>query len=223
MKKIFFKTAFVFVSVLFSINSFSQVLKPVKWSFSKEKLSETEYNLVFKASIENKWHLYSQDIEPGGPLPTYFEFDTLDGYEFIGNVIEFPDPKEEMDPNFNMVVRYFSKEATFKQKIKLTTENPIEIKGFLEFMCCDDERCLPPEDIDFSFGFNGNKEALSKIELTDDKNADLISSNINKEKKYITGFLLYYHFWSGLAGYFNALCFSNDSYDSYLFYERQGK
>lgn len=140
--------------LLFAVSATSQILEPVRWSFSKKELGQNDYELKFKASIDTHWHLYSQDIPEGGPRPTSFNFETESGYELIGNTKE-PKPIEEMDPNFEMVVKYFAEEATFTQKVKTTTDEPLVLKGYVNFMCCDDKRCLPPSDVDFAFTFNG--------------------------------------------------------------------
>ncbi|MCF8301972.1 MAG: thioredoxin family protein [Bacteroidales bacterium] len=140
--------------LVLSVSGFSQILEPVKWSFSKEKLKDNTYELQLKATIDEHWHLYSQDIPEGGPRPTTFNFETEKGYELIGKTKE-PKAIEEMDPNFDMVVKYFAEEATFTQKVKITTDEPVVIKGYVNFMCCDDTRCLPPSDKDFTFTFNG--------------------------------------------------------------------
>lgn len=142
------------LALLVTFAASSQILEPVKWSFSSEKTGENEAVLIFKADIEENWHLYSQDIPMAPPATTfYFEGDTT-LYELIGEVTE-SESVEEFDPNFDMVLKYFSDEAFFKQKIKLLTDEPVTVKGFLNYMCCDDKRCLPPEDVEFDFAFNG--------------------------------------------------------------------
>ncbi len=145
--------------ILFSVSGFSQILEPVKWGFSKTKISENEYELVFAAEIENKWHLYSQDI-PMSPPATVFTFEETEGFELIGKVTE-TESIEEYDPNFEMTLKYFAHEAVFKQKVKLLTDSPVTIKGYLEFMCCDDTKCLPPTDVDFEFKFNADKSVVA--------------------------------------------------------------
>ncbi len=158
----------LFFAVLFSTTAWSQILEPVKWNFSSEKTSENEAVLTFKADIEAHWHLYSQDIPMAPPATTFFfEEDTL-LYELIGEVTESESIKE-FDPNFDMVLKYFSDEAVFQQKIRLLTDDPVTIKGFLNYMCCDDMRCLPPEDVDFDFAFNG---AVAQGETTEVALAD---------------------------------------------------
>ncbi len=168
MKQIF-KT-FLLVSTLLFINLVqvqSQVLEPVKWKFSSKQLSNNEAELIFKADIENKWHLYSQYIDEGGPIPTAFIFDKSSDYELIGKITETPEPEEIYDSAFEMNLKLFSKNATFKQKIKLLSDNPFIIKGYLEFMCCDDERCLPPAFVDFEFKIKPAKVEVSVLDTTE--------------------------------------------------------
>jgi thiol:disulfide interchange protein DsbD len=141
--------ALFFVSVFLLPSAFGQVLEPVKWSFSSEKKAPNEYELIFTADIEPTWHLYSQNI-PMSPPATTFVFEPASGYELIGNVEESPSV-EQYDPNFEMTLRFFSGKAIFRQKVRLTGEQPVVVKGSLEFMCCDDTRCLPPSEVDFSF------------------------------------------------------------------------
>jgi len=134
-----------------SLNTFSQVLDPVKWSFSVNKISETEAELIFKAKIEDKWHLYSQFLDEGGPIPTSFNIKEDKNFKKVGKTTETPKPESFYDEMFAMNVKYFSKKATFTQKIKLTTNKAFIITGTIDYMCCDDGRCIPlDEDYKFS-------------------------------------------------------------------------
>src|SRR5690606_39702287 len=90
----------------------SQILDPVKWSTSIKKISETEYDLISKATIEDKWHLYSQVVPEDGPLPTVFTFEENSAYKSVGKVKESKGVTEK-DPVFDMVITYFSNTATF--------------------------------------------------------------------------------------------------------------
>lgn len=153
MKKVVLLFAFL-ISVL-SISS--QVLNPVKWSFSVNKISDTEAELVYKAKIEPKWHLYSHYVGEGGPLPTVFNYDKIKDFELIGKIAESPKPEKVYDDMFMMDVLFFSNNVTFKQKIKLKTEKSLKIIGTIEYMTCDDERCIPL-DADFEFTIEGLKK-----------------------------------------------------------------
>jgi thiol:disulfide interchange protein DsbD len=164
-----FRILLVFIAALLTTSmAWSQILEPVKWSFSSEKTGDTEAVITFRAEIEKNWHLYSQDIPMAPPATTFvFEGDTT-LYELVGGVSE-SESVEEFDPNFDMVLKYFSDEAIFQQKIKLLTDGPVTVKGYLNYMCCDDKQCLPPEDVEFEFAFNG---AVVKTEVAEAESRD---------------------------------------------------
>lgn len=129
--------------------SHSQILEPVKWRFSSEKIAENEHKLLFTADIDPGWSLYSQDISIAPPA-TRFTFEEGKGFELVGEVIE-PEAIEKFDPNFDMVLKLFTDQVEFHQKVRLTGDEPVTVKGFVTFMSCDDARCLPPIDEAFSF------------------------------------------------------------------------
>lgn len=128
-----------------------QILKPVKWTTAVNKISGQEYELVIKAKIDNNWHLYSQLVPEGGPIPTTFYFkDSLKAYQFIGKTQEGKG-HDSFDNVFQMNIKYFEKESVFKQKIRILNPNVKTIYGKVEFMACDDKSCLPPTEVDLSF------------------------------------------------------------------------
>lgn len=147
-----------FMLFTFQFNTLAQVLTPVKWSFSTKQVKPDEVQLIFKASIDPTWHLYSQDIKPDGPVPTSFNFEQTKDFKLTGKTTE-PKAIEEFDPNFDMVLKYFATEAIFTQTIKVLSPKDFKIKGFVEFMCCDDKQCLPPTEVDFEFAIKGNPQA----------------------------------------------------------------
>jgi len=147
MKKIAISGLVLFILPLLT---FSQVLDPVKWSFRTERTSNDEATLMLVAKIDKGWHLYSQHLPAGGPLPTVFNFNDSKDYTLIGEASE-PEGVEEYDPNFEMNLKFFDGTVVFKQKIRILTTEPFTVGGELEFMCCDDKRCLPPTGVDFSF------------------------------------------------------------------------
>ncbi len=134
----------IFLSVFLTVMSFAQIVEPVKWSFSSERISETEYNLVFKAKIEKKWHLYSVYSPENGPLPLFFDFKANESYELVGKVKETPKPHVVHDETFKVDVKQFSDKATFKQKIKVAKVGDYTISGLLDGQACiDDGMCVP--------------------------------------------------------------------------------
>lgn len=145
MKKIFF----VIALSLFFAQANAQILKPVKWSYGFKKTSPTEAVVLIKATIDEGWHVYSQNVKDGGPVKTTFKFASSKSYSPIGKTQE-PKPIVRMEKAFNMEVGFFEKSAIFQQKVKLLGKGPITVKGSLEYMTCDDNQCLPPETVDFS-------------------------------------------------------------------------
>lgn len=140
----------IFVCAFFSLNTFSQILEPVKWTTSVEKTSDTEALLIATATIDANWHLYSQSVPEGGPVATSFSFEGNSNYLKKGNTSEGNGHVID-DPVFNMKIKYFATKALFKQRIKLKTQQAFTLKGTVEFMVCDDSRCLPPTEVDLEF------------------------------------------------------------------------
>lgn len=147
MKKIYL---FLLLATISLASVQSQVLDPVKWSTSIKKISETEYDLISKATIEDKWHLYSQVVPDDGPLPTNLTFEENSAYKLVGTAKESKGHTVH-DPVFDMVITFFENTATFTQRIKLTGNEGTTVKGEVEFMVCDDTRCLPPSYVDLVF------------------------------------------------------------------------
>lgn len=136
------------VGILFSLSASSQILKPVKWSYAAKKTSKTEATVYLKATIDEGWHLYSQNMADGGPVKTSFTFAPSKAYKPVGKPSE-PKGVTKFEKSFDMNVTYFEKTVTFQQKIKLTGPTAI-VKGTVEYMVCDDSQCLPPETVEFS-------------------------------------------------------------------------
>ena len=163
------KKIYLFLLLAISLASVqSQILDPVKWSTSVKKISETEYDLIAKATIEDKWHLYSQEVPPDGPLPTLFTFEKNAAYKAVGKIKESKRVTEH-DPVFDMVITFFANTATFTKRIQLTGNKGTTVKGEVEFMVCDDTRCLPPAyaDLVFEIPAPQKTEAVVTTENTD--------------------------------------------------------
>ena len=126
----------------------AQIHDPVKWETTVENISENEATVVITATIEPGWHVYSQFIEEGGPVPTSFRFNEGNGYRLIGSVTESPQAVSGFDPFFNMEIAWHKSKVQFLQKIQLTAPQ-VSVSGTLEFMACNDKNCLPPEEVPF--------------------------------------------------------------------------
>ncbi|QJD96231.1 sugar transporter [Mucilaginibacter robiniae] len=127
----------------------AQILTPVHWSYAAKRLSSTEAVVFMRATIDEGWHVYSQNVKNGGPVKTAFTFAPSGAYTLVGKTME-PTPITRMEKAFGMDVSFFEKSVTFQQKIKLKGSGTVTVKGSLEYMTCNDQKCLPPEDLEFS-------------------------------------------------------------------------
>jgi thiol:disulfide interchange protein DsbD len=143
------KKLYTLLLVLLVLQSQAQIENPVKWSYSAQKTGKNETNVQIKASIQKGWHLYSQFIEDGGPIPTSFTFSPSKDFQLEGKVSESPKAVTAFDPNFGMKIAWHETQVTFIQKIKTTSDN-FTLKGVLEYMVCNNSKCLPPTEQEFS-------------------------------------------------------------------------
>lgn len=126
----------------------AQIVKPVKWQFGAKKINKDEAVIFMKATMDNGWHIYSQHVAEGGPIKTSFAFAPSNDFTLLGKTAE-PKPKVKYEDVFSMDVGYFDKEVVFQQKVKLK-KGATTVKGTVEYMACDAERCLPPDEVPFS-------------------------------------------------------------------------
>ncbi|HET6244146.1 MAG: thioredoxin family protein [Bacteroidetes bacterium] len=155
MRRRYLINLFVFISILFTAKFASaQMYAPVKWDFSVKNINESERELIFTATINHGWHLYSQQEYEDGPIPTSFHIEKSPSFKLNGKVLEGKSINE-FDSNFGIELKYFKNKAVFTQKIKAISTEKFKISGVLEFMVCDNEKCLPPEEIEFSFAVDG--------------------------------------------------------------------
>ena len=182
--------------------SFAQIENPVKWSYSAKAINDTQVELNIRADIQPGWHVYSQFIAEGGPIPTSFTFEKSKDYTLIKKVTESPKASSSLDKSFNMQIAFHEKQVVFKQLIapnKNTT-----VKGKVEFMACNDKQCLPPEEVEFAIPVSFKAKPIDSVPsqlttISDNKltaspdslkvnqpDTVLATSSINKTTKAIT-------------------------------------
>lgn len=139
----------VLVAFFTVINTTSaQILTPVKWTFSTEQLDGKTF-VVFKAKIDDTWSVYSQYLaSEDGPVATSINYDTPEAVKFVGKAVESGGKKSGFDDIFNMDVVKFQHDYIIRQEVEFKGKEPLV--GYLTFMTCDNTRCLPPTDVDFS-------------------------------------------------------------------------
>ena len=130
----------------------AQILTPVKWKIKlDDKGGAPEKEIVFTATADKGWHLYDMNLPEGGPVSTSFTFETLNGAELIGQPVPSVKPTTVYDEQFAMNLRWYPGTVSFIQKLKITDPGKFKVEGEVELMACNDETCLPPDQIPFSF------------------------------------------------------------------------
>jgi thiol:disulfide interchange protein len=142
------------ITCFIAFSAMAQIIEPIKWTFDSEQ-NGRDAKLYFEATIDESWHLYDTYLPEGGPIATQVVFEDSTLFDFVGELEKDPQPVEKFDNIFQLNLRFFSEKATLTQNIRLKSDDPVEIKGYVLFMGCDDEMCLPPNEIEFSFPFNG--------------------------------------------------------------------
>jgi len=144
------KLSLLIVAVVITMSTaIAQVQTPVKWQVASKKINSKEAVVLIKATIQNGWHIYGQNVEDGGPLPTTFAFKNSKDFTLNGKPVENVKAKTKYEDVFKMNVPYFTNEVVFQQKVKLNGKQA-SISGTVEFMACDKNQCLPPDEYNFT-------------------------------------------------------------------------
>ena len=149
----------------------AQILEPVSWSTSVRTLEGGRLELVASAKIDAGWHVYSQFIGSDGPIPTTFM--TPDSKDLVvQRPVREPKAITEFDKNFGMELAYFSKKVDFVIDAKRKNEMAFTYTAEVDFMVCDDARCLPPELVSLTFKVPASSEPTQGLTATPAENTD---------------------------------------------------
>ena len=139
MKKILL--AFLFFG--FVLQSQSQKLAPVKWAYQAVKTGDKKYNIIITANVDAPWHIYSQFVKKG-PIPTTVQFAKNPLVVLSGSTKEVGNLEKKFDNNFGAVIGSFGGKVQFIQAVTLKVNTKTKLTGTIEYMVCNEERCLPP-------------------------------------------------------------------------------
>ena len=154
MRRIF--TSAVLLLATFCTALYAQMVDPIQWSHSIEKSSDTEGKLLFSATMEKGWHFYGMQLPDGGPNPTEFVFDQKEGIEF-GEPTPSVKATVAMDEVFGLELSWWESDVTFTVSYKVTDETKVnKISGYVSFQGCNDEMCIAPTKVSFSYKINDN-------------------------------------------------------------------
>uniref|UniRef100_UPI002605CD59 protein-disulfide reductase DsbD family protein n=1 Tax=Winogradskyella sp. TaxID=1883156 RepID=UPI002605CD59 len=169
---------FCLLAICFSFNFYAQILEPVKWESEVEKISDTDFNLLFKAKIDKGWYIYSQkrQSEDGFAPETYFEFKNPDSNYSLEGPTSEPNVEPVFDKIFGENVKKFKDQAIFKQRVSLTNPNLKQIEVFVEYQTCDDSKCIPA---DFTFNLSLDGSVIEEKAIEIDERSKQLSEALN--------------------------------------------
>ncbi len=160
----------ILLFLLITLGVQAQILTPAKWDIKLEQSGKPEKEIVFTASLDRGWHLYDMNLPAGGPVSTSITFEKIVGAELIGTPIASVAPTTVYDELFSMNLRWYADKVSFRQKLKVTDPAKFKVSGEVEFMVCNDETCLPPDRVDFSF--DKKNISITSAQLAEESEAD---------------------------------------------------
>lgn len=180
---------FIIVQVLMLLvisNAKAQIEQPVTWTFTSTIISKQEVEIVCKANFQKPWHIYSSDMGKGGPVSTALVITNEQGIATIGGFEASRKAIESYDSSFMMKIRNFDSSVDFKQRVSISSPKTT-IAGYVEFMACNDTKCLPPQQVNFSLDIDASKaKPVNEISKTENSQTQ---SNIGLLLIFIGGFL----------------------------------
>ena len=142
------KTLSILLLTMMTVSVMAQMMDPVHFkSELKTADGKAQGEIVFTATIDPGWHVYSTDIGQNGPIEATFNMVKADGVELVGKLTPKGHVVNKFDEMFGMEVKFFENTATFVQKVKFTKPE-YTIDCFLEYGACNDKSCLPPSQVE---------------------------------------------------------------------------
>ena len=136
----------IIITTLVSLSANAQMFDPVHFTSELRMRQHNEGDIIFSATIDGGWHVYSNNIPEGGPTPASFHKVTMKGMETAGALRTATAPMKVFDEMFQMEVRYFEHKVTFIQPVRFTAAD-YSVDCYLEYGACNDEMCLPPTEV----------------------------------------------------------------------------
>ncbi len=160
MQKRYFLSFLLLISFTF-VRSQIGTGNHVDWNISIKKTTNNQYEIIGEALPHSGWHVYSAFLPENTAIPTTITINPGLGFKAVGGIVEQPAPETHFDESFKAELKWHSKKATFTQKIEVTQPGKINISGFVEYMVCNDETCMPPDQIEFNFTVEGAEPAAN--------------------------------------------------------------
>ena len=135
------------LAAVISVGTWGQMMDPVHFSSQLKMLEGGEGEIVFSATIDDGWHVYSTDLGNNGPVSATFTAVKMEGVETMGRLKARGNEVKQFDKLFDMELRFFERQATFVQRVRFIRPQ-YSIDCYLEYGACNDEMCLPPTQVE---------------------------------------------------------------------------
>lgn len=169
-----FKKAMALVAALLigSVATFAQAPEATaKWSVSSKAVSDNVFELTFKASIEDGWHIYTIDHAYN---PIVIEFAESPEYSLEGTLNQVTEPTEFKGE------KVFFDSVTITQLVRLTGSEAM-VTGEVSWSGCDDRFCAAPETWEFSVPLAADASVATNMAANVDDSAATIASDDAKD------------------------------------------
>jgi len=163
IKKLSISIAFTLLALV----SFGQIYEPIKWKHELKITGEGTANVIINATIDEGWHLYGLNLPKNGPRATSIVFESLGNAKKVGDLQAPSKLLKAYDANFDMELNWYAKNAIFIQSISFTDAAKVNVKGYIEFMACNDQSCLPPSQRPFSLALKAQAPVTTQSVKTD--------------------------------------------------------
>ena len=164
------------LAVIFSISIRGQMMDPVHFTSQLKMLEGDEAEIIFSATVDPGWHVYSTDMGNDGPISATFNAVKMDGVETVGKLKPRGNVVKQFDKMFDMELRFFERKATFVQKIRFTRPQ-YTIDCFLEYGACNDEMCMPPSQVELKKSGRVELAAQAKDDKSQNEPVDAVKTD----------------------------------------------
>ncbi|MBR6031229.1 MAG: thioredoxin family protein [Bacteroidaceae bacterium] len=164
-------TLFLTLYICIGAAAMAQFHNPVNIKASQKKVSEDVLEIVFQGSVDEGWHVYGPDIADGGPTRAELTLEKQKGVKPDGKLRATGKVQRAMDDMFEMEVSFMEGTASFSQRF-IITEPEYEVAGYLTYGACNDENCIPPTNVEFSFTGEGKPKTAETKKIIDEAKAE---------------------------------------------------
>lgn len=147
MRRIFL-SLLVFFTIFNGV--FAQVLDPIQWTFEAKRIDNNKVEIICTATLEEGWHVYASSLPENTAIPTSIVIEANESFTVIDGISEKPEAEVHFDEQFNAELRWFKNKAQFIKTIEVKSNEAFVVKGYVESMICNDETCMPPQEVEFS-------------------------------------------------------------------------